>query len=161
MLLDFAILAASRMLAEVNPGGNPSLVVDLLNLQWWQALLAILGVLGLSPAPWLLGLAANRIGFTAPMRADFKRQMDDMAEAHKRELAGKDAYYGALLTGKDERYADLQKTNDANSKAVVKERDRADVVTDAAFEVVEALRANTHVIASIRELAEETPEGGS
>lgn len=137
---------------EINQGGG--MYVDLLNLQWWQAVGAIIAALGLSPAPWLLGLAANRIQFTNVARKDFERQIAEMTAAHARELTARDAYHQGLMTGQLQRYSDLERSNASNIAAAERERARADEVTDAALELGEILQANTHVMASLHEAAE-------
>jgi hypothetical protein len=153
-------MMAAQVYADVNPDQPSGLTIDLLNLEWWQSLIAILGLLGLSPAPWLLGLAVNRIQFTGPARADFARQLKDKDDAHQRELAGKDAYYSALLVGKDQRYADLEKANAANLATAEKHEARADELTDAVIEVAEIVRQNTHVVQSFDQVTREVVQDG-
>lgn len=143
---------AVGILAEVR--NSPGLYIDLLNLQWWQTLFVILAALGLSPAPWIAGLIANRIQFTSVARKDFERQITDMNKAHARELAARDAYHQGLMTGQLQRYADLERSNTANAAAAERERARADEVTDAALALGEVLEANVHALASIGEAAE-------
>lgn len=150
----------AQFVASGSTPDAPSIVIDLLDLQWWQALLAIIGVLGLSPAPWLLGLAAGKIQFSTPARADFDRQLKDKDAAHERELAGKDAYYSALLAGKDQRYADLEKANDANREAARRHEDRADQLTEAVLEVAEIVQQNTHIVESFNEVTREVVSDG-
>lgn len=139
---------------------TPSVTIDLLDLQWWQALIAILGILGLSPAPWLLGLAAGRIQFSGPARKDFDRQLKDKDDAHARELAAKDVYYNALLVGKDQRYADLEKANEANREAARRHEARADNLTEAVLEVAEIVQQNTHVVESFDQVTREAVNDG-
>lgn len=139
---------------------SPGLTVDLLNLEWWQTLIGLLVVLGLSPAPWLLGLAAGRIQFTTPARRDFDRQLKDKDDAHARELAGKDAYYSALLAGKDVRYADLERANEANREAARRHEARADHLTEAVLEVAEIVKQNTHVVESFDQVTREVVHDG-
>lgn len=143
---------AASILSEVNQGAG--LYVDLLNLQWWQALAAIAGVLGLSPAPWLLGLATNKLQFTSIARKDFERQIAEINAAHERELTARNAYHQGLMTGQQQRYSDLERSNAANAAAAERERARAEEVTDAALELADVLRANIHVMASIDKAAE-------
>ena len=47
------------------------MVIDLLDLQWWQIVVGLVGVLGFSPAPWILGLATNKLQFTSTADANY------------------------------------------------------------------------------------------
>jgi hypothetical protein len=101
-------------------------------------------VLGLSPAPWILGLAVGRIQFTK------------VADAlHARELAEQSRHYEALLAVEASRYAELTVTNKANADAVEKHRGRAEEVTDAALQMTEVVAANSHLIAQLNAVARE------
>jgi hypothetical protein len=150
---------ALSVLREASSGA-PGLIIDFTNLQWWQTAIGLLGVLGLSPAPWLLGLAAGKIQFSGPARRDFERQLVDKDAAHQRELDAKDAYYRALLAGKDERYAELQKANDANREAARRHEERADNLTEAVLEVAEIVQQNTHVVESFDQVTREVVSSG-
>ena len=147
--------AVAHLLWQAVPdgGGATGVFLDLTNLQWWQTLIGILGVLGLSPAPWLLGLAAGRLQFSAPARADFEAQKKEMRDAHQRELDSRDKQSALLLELAGQRYAELQQANLANIEAAERHRRRADEVTDVALEMSEVVRANTHVMASVGEAA--------
>lgn len=152
-----AVMAAlvAHLLRQAVPdgGGTTGVFLDLTNLQWWQTLVGILGVLGLSPAPWLLGLATGRIQFSAPARADFEAQKKEMRDAHERELNARDRQSVLLLELAEQRYSELQQANQANIEAAERHRRRADEVTDAALEMSEVVRASTHVMASVGEAA--------
>lgn len=153
--LTLAVIAASVMADVTDPTTPRGLVLDFANLAWWQALLGVIFALGLSPAPWITGLAMGRLQFAAAARRDFERQLREQVEMHGRELGAKDVYYGALLDGKDQRYADLKEASTKNAEAAERERRRADEVTDAALDMTEALQASTHVIASVNQIARE------
>jgi hypothetical protein len=129
-------------MADVNPG--PTLMVDLFDLQWYQSLGLLLAGLGLSPAPWLLGLATNRIQFTGPAEKEKQRALEEQKR-----------HYEALLASEARRYSDLEKSNEQNAAAAKTERTRADFVTDAVLEIKEVVEANTHVIASVHQVARE------
>jgi hypothetical protein len=144
-----ALLAFLTQFSEVGP--NTGFYVDLLNLQWWQTLIVILGLLGLSPAPWLLGLAAGRIQFSAPARKDFERQMSVAETAHEKALTEKDRHYQALIEFLQTRYSDLEAANKI-------EKERADQLTDAAFEMTDVVRASTHALNSLNQVAREVTE---
>lgn len=153
MVIDPLLVALLNFL-ETNPGGGTSGVfIDITNLEWWQALSALIGALGLSPAPWLLGLATGKIQFSGPARKDFERQLVDLSAAHGRELEARDKYHGALMTGQQTRYADLERSNTANAEAAERERVRADAATEAVWEMAEVAKASAHVMASVGEAA--------
>ncbi len=135
---------ASPLAVATSTTGQPSLVVDLLQIQWWQGLAAFLVALGLSPAPWILGLAFNRIEFTAPAAA-----------RHKAALAEQQRHYEALLDLWKSRYSELEIANAANAASAETHRSRAEKLTDSAFEMTEVVRANTHVIESLNDIARE------
>lgn len=116
------------------PGG---VVVDFLNLQWWQTLIGIIAALGLSPAPWLLALSTGRIQFSGPATAEKTRALEEQKR-----------HYEALIAEKD-------KTSETNRIAAEKNKERADIVTDAALGMTKVIEANTHVIASVNEIARE------
>lgn len=127
---------------EQTPG--PSVILDLLDIQWWQALGMFVGALGLSPAPWLLGLAAGKIQFSAPAEREKNRALEE-----------KERHYEALLALERQRYADLEKSNEKNAAAAETERKRANAATDAVLEIKDVVEANTHVIASVHQVARE------
>lgn len=143
--------AAGAVLAETNPVPNGGIVIDLLDMQWWQAVLAIIGTLGLSPAPWILGLATGKIQFAAVAREDFARQVKEREAAHQRELAGQTAHHQALMEVERGRYSELQRAADKNATAAERERLRADEVTDALFQVGDVIRGAEHFMASALE----------
>jgi hypothetical protein len=47
--------------------------------QWWQYIVAILGVIGLSPAPWIVAVLTGRL---MPLGAHLQR-IADLKESHK------------------------------------------------------------------------------
>lgn len=130
--------------ADVNNPNGPSLVIDVFDLQWYQTLSLLLAGLGLSPAPWLLGLATNRIQFTGPANAEKNRALEEQKR-----------HYDALLAVEIKRYDALDKSNEKNASAAETERKRADYVTDAILEIKDVVEANTHVIASVHQVARE------
>lgn len=111
-------------------------------LEWWQAVVAIIGVLGLSPAPWLLGLANNRIQFTRAADA-----------AHARELAAQSGYHAAILQEKDKAYGELKESQVGYKTATKIERERANKATDALGDVATTLEVVVHLLNSLDEAA--------
>lgn len=169
MLVNRVAVAA---LADVGGGTGPSLVIDLLNLQWWQQLGLVLTALGLSPAPWILGLALGRIQFTKAADAAHQREIDALKEGHAREIENlketarqeRDQlieYHKNVVNGKDERYADLDEAHKANLGALEAQRVRAETLTDALSESTTALKMTNHILVEMKRSAEEvTPDGG-
>lgn len=158
-----ALTAAATAWAFVS--GTPTdsgggLYLDVLNLQWWQAIMAIAVALGVSPAPWITALATGRLLF----RADLERQIKKSDTEHEKALAQQKAYYEALLQNKDQRYAELSTANQGNVQAAAAERDRANEITDAALEMAEVIRANNHFLESFgqaQRIAEGTAQNGT
>lgn len=136
------------VLATQGAGGG--FYVDLLNLQWWQALIGIVVALGLSPAPWITALATGRLLF----RADLDERLRKRDQEHEKALESQKSYYEALLVGKDERYADLKSANEANAQAAIRERERAEEITDVALELSDIVRANNHFLESLGAVSE-------
>lgn len=159
-MLDAIGPLASR-LSEVNPAGG-GIYVDLLNIQWWQAVVALLVALGLSPAPWLTAMATGRLLF----RGDLAERIAERDKAHAAALAERDRthaaalaerdrYHAALLAAHEARYADLETSNTRNVEAAQQERQRADKATATLESVAEALEANSHIMAALRDVGAE------
>ena len=124
--------------------GSSPVVVDLANLQWWQALIGLITVLGLSPAPWLLGLASGKIQFSTPAQKIYADRIQDLDEHHKQVEAIQ-----------AERYADLKESRNYYRDAFNTEHDRANKATETVAEVLDAIKATNHVMSSINIAAEE------
>ena len=104
-MMDFGMALLLSLAEQIPDGGGTGVLLDVANLQWWQTLVGVLGIAGLSPAPWLLGLATGRIQFSAPARTDFEAQKKEMREAHERELTSRDRQSEMLLNLGAERYS--------------------------------------------------------
>lgn len=154
------MLAVADVVAP--PENDPSLVVDLLDVQWWQWLAGALAALGLSPAPWILGLASGKIQFTAVARKDFERQLTEKDTAHERELTARETHHAALMAQEQRRYDEQQQATLKNAAAAEKERERADEVTDALLGMADVVRANQHFMSSSLEAGhQEVNENGT
>ncbi len=127
------------------------MLVDLANLEWWQTLIGIAVGLGLSPAPWLLGMAFGRIQFSAPARATYDERVADLKAQHADAVKALTTYHAEVLTERDGRYAELKQSRDYYREARIVERDRADKVTDQLAEALELARLNTHLLQSLDE----------
>lgn len=133
------------------------MIVDLANLEAWQGFVALLGVLGLSPAPWLLGMALNRIQFTAPAEKAYAERTTELKEAHAITVDNLKAAHSAaiaeivnhhaqLVAVKDTQYAELKESRNYYRQARLAEADRADKATDQLAEVVEVVKANVQLL---------------
>lgn len=156
--------ALLQLLAAIGEEGstpnNGTLIIDLLNMQWWQALFGIVAGLGLSPAPWILGLATNRIQFTAAANAAYEKREADLKAGFAREMQALRDYHEQVLAAKDQRYADLEEVHDRNVEALNSQTERADKATTAVYGVTGALKQTAHVIDELRQAAQEvTPNG--
>lgn len=138
---------------EQAPGGG--FYVDLLNLQWWQALIGIAVGLGLSPAPWITALATGRLLFRADMErqlnakdAEHARAIERIDIEHARAMAEAKTNYETLRNIDKERYDEVKDALAANAIALEAQRSRSDEVTDGLLEVGDVLKANVHVLES-------------
>ena len=144
------IATIARMVGEEGGGGGGStLVLNLLDLQWWQTLVIVLGAAGLSPAPWILGLATHRIQFTAAAEANYEKRVAEHAE-----------HYDALVAVKDQRYADLEAAAQKNERALELEKERADTAMGALVKSTEVAEMTVHVIQELRQAAQEVDTDG-
>lgn len=130
-------------------------MIDLGNLEWWQAFIGIVAALGLSPAPWILGLAIGRIQFTAPAERITEKRIADLKSAHAAETAELVRHHAELADEKDARYGELKESRDYYRDARIVERDRADKVTDSLAEALELARLNAHLLESLDETAKD------
>lgn len=147
--MDWFIVAmfGFRVLTEVGgggSGGDPSLNIDLLDLQWWQILVGILGVLGFSPAPWILGLATNKLQFTSTAEANFALRAQEMR-----------THYDALAAEKDKAYTALEGTVAKVEQAGAIDRQTAAISTEALAESTEVTKMAIHVVNELRQAAQE------
>lgn len=133
------------------------MIVDLADLSAWQTVIALLGVLGLSPAPWLLGMAIGRIQFTAPaaksydervaeLKAAHDATVDNLKTAHNSAVAEIVRHHTDLVAVKDTQYDELKESRNYYRAARLAEADRADKATDQLAEVVEVVKANVQLL---------------
>jgi hypothetical protein len=113
-------------------------VIDMIDLQWWQSAAVILGALGLSPAPWILGLALGRIQFTAPATRAFEARVADLKESHAQAIAELVKHQSDIETGWNRGYAELKDSRDYYRDARIDEakarREATDQLTAVASE---------------------------
>lgn len=131
------------------------MLIDLANLEWWQTLIGIIGVLGLSPAPWILGLASGRIQFSKPAQADYDKRVADLKEQHATSAAALAAFHVDQLAQRDERIAELKTSLAKVDEARTVERDRADAATAMLGRAVEAVEVSNHLLDSLGQAARE------
>ena len=147
---------AMSVFAETGGGDAPSgVVIDLLNLQWWQTLIGIIGLLGLSPAPWLLGLAAGRIQFTAAAEARHQRELAAQTKRHEREMEAQRQYHADVLASRDQRYSDLQGTLAKSREGQDLLREQNEKLTDALVDSTEVLKVTNHALVEFNEIAKQ------
>jgi len=132
------------------------MLVDLAALDWWQALAAILVALGLSPAPWILGLAVGRLQFAGPAAREHDERIADLKAQHALEVGNLTTYHLSIIGGKDERYAELRESRDGFRAATRIERERADKVTSTLAEFGELGKLAVHALTAIDEAAKDT-----
>lgn len=171
-MVDWLVAATLRFFETNDSGsGGPSSLIDLLDLQWWQLLLAIVTTLGFSPAPWLLGIAFNRVQFTKTADAAHERELNEVKAAHERELAARDAgwlrektqmesHQAFVLASMEQRYADLEVANHKNIEAAELQRQRADEATSALAQSTEVLQMTNHILQELKRSAEEASPNG-
>lgn len=147
-----ALIVAMITSVEVNPA--PSF--DFLDIQWWQALGALLVALGLSPAPWLTMLATGRLLF----RSDLDARLAERDRVHTAAMAAKEVSHQAILDERERRYDDQKRTSDNNAVAAETERRRADALAEGVLEVVDVMKAANHYMAAVDEVAREAQSDG-
>lgn len=135
---------------------DPSMpvILDFAGLQWWQWLLGVLGTLGFSAAPWIAGLAAGKIQFTAQANKQYDERTADLIKNH-------DARIADLKQHHEERFKEMKDSRDGYKAATKEERERADRATDALGGMVEVVSATNHVVTSFQEAAQTTHPGGA
>lgn len=144
-----AMAVSYRVITEVGGGGSgggdaPSLNIDLLDLQWWQILVGILGAIGFSPAPWILGLATNKLQFTSTAEANFAIRSEEMRK-----------HFEALALEKDKAYAVLEARTAKIEQAAATDKQTAAVTTEALAESTEVAKMAIHVVQELRQAAQE------
>lgn len=136
------------------------MLIDLANLEWWQTLIGILGVLGLSPAPWLLGMATGKIQFTAPAAVQAEKRVSDIKEANVEQVKSLVLYHDGIIKAKDDRYADLLESRNGYKAAVVVERDRAEKSTEMLGDFTELGKLAIHALTALDEAVRENDVPG-
>lgn len=145
MDLIIAMVVSLGVLSEIpGGGGGGGLTVDLMNLQWWQTLMVVLAAAGLSPAPWILGLATNKIQFTSTADANYEKRAQEMRDN-----------YEALVAEKDKAYAVLEATVTKTEQAGAIDRQTAATATEALAESTEVTKMAIHVVQELRQAAQE------
>lgn len=123
------------------------------NLQWWQALFAILAGLGLSPAPWILGLAVGRLQFSAPAERATAQLVKTINDAHALQLAESEAAWTRS-------YNELKLSRDTYMHAWETERESSGLATTQLAEVAKAAgRAAATTVAAVTDATLKPREG--
>lgn len=139
---------------------NGTLIIDLLNMQWWQALGAFVAAAGLSPAPWILGLATGKIQFTSTADAAHARELAAREKSYEDQIEQLERYHVTVVSQRDERYADLVKTNERNIEVADQQKARGDKLEDALTQAAVVIEQNSHVLLELKQSAEEVTPGG-
>lgn len=141
-------------------------LIDIANLQWWQQLFGIIAIIGLSPAPWLLGVATGRIQFTAPAAKNYAERTAELKAAQALTLEEKDKTHSAsmaeLVKHHTElrnidaaRYEEMKASRDGYRTATKEQRARADAATEAVGRAVEAVDTMNHFLSSLDQVINE------
>lgn len=124
-------------------------------LEWWQALAAIIGAFGLSPAPWILGLAFGRLQFSAPAERQTAALVKTLNDAHTLQLSESDA-------GWQRSYDELKESRDTYKLAWETERDGRAAATEQLADVAKAAgHAAATTVAAVTDAALKPKEGGA
>lgn len=144
---------------------------------WWQGLVILIGALGLSPAPWILGLAFNRIQFTKTATELHDQRVAELKEGHARELDAAKAsaavavttatnaavtaidmatkHHQELSAAKDAAYAEMRQSRDYYREARLAEQARANAATDQLADMAELAKANLQALRALDEVVKE------
>lgn len=162
-VLGAVVVSTGNMIfGEIAPTPDQTeVLIDVSNVQWWQYIGGILGALGLSPAPWILGLATGKIQFTTQADAQHARELEAREEAYAKEVANLKAYHDAVSAAKDTRYSDLEQANAKNIEAAEVQRVRADAATQALSQATQAIEAANHIIGEFTQASKEVSVNGS
>lgn len=143
--------------ALVEQSGSAGVVFDFANTQWWQWLVATIVALGLSPAPWILGLATGKIQFTHTAERHFEQRVADLVTANDRLLGMQHDFHGAIDREKDRALAEMTGSRDYYREARLEEKRQKDQVVDALVESIEVAHTGTRALDTIARVAEESP----
>lgn len=131
------------------------MLIDLANLQWWQALIGIAGVLGLSPAPWLLGMARGKIQFTGLAQAEHQARTDDLKAHHAAAVAELVRHYEAELKSAGRQLDEMRESRDYYRAARLEEVKAREALTEQLVESTEVGRLAVHALQSLEVVARE------
>lgn len=162
---DWLVTAVMSLIAhaageEGTTPGNGTVVIDLLNMQWWQGLSALIVALGLSPAPWILGLATGKIQFTATADAAHQRELAARKEAYEEQVEQNQKYHETVLASRDERYQDLVKANQRNIEVAEQQKQRGDKLEAALAQSTAVIGQTNHILLELKGAAEEVSPSG-
>ena len=131
------------------------MLIDVADLQWWQALLGIITLLGLSPAPWILGLANGKIQFTKPAEAQFQARIDEKDKTQAAAITELVKHHEEIRRLDAENYKEMKSSRDGYRDATAEQRQRADKATEVAVRAVEAVNTTNHVLNSLDQVFKE------
>lgn len=93
--------------------------------QWWQYVAAAIGVLGLSPAPWIAAVLTRRL---MPLGAHLER-VAELKQSHSREIDTIQTQGAATAKTLQDEITRISGERDYERTARATERERADVAT--------------------------------
>lgn len=93
--------------------------------QWWQYVGAAIGILGLSPAPWIAAVLTRRL---MPLGAHLER-VAELKESHRRETDTIEAQAAETVKTLRSEIERISGERDYERTARATERERADVAT--------------------------------
>lgn len=93
--------------------------------QWWQYVAAVIGVLGLSPAPWIAAVLTRRL---MPLGAHLER-VAELKQSHSREMDTISTQNANTVQTLRDEISRISGERDYERTARATERERADVAT--------------------------------
>lgn len=129
------------------------LVIDFAHLEPWQWLFGAIGVLGLSPAPWILGLALGRLQFTKTAQANYAARAADLISANDKLLGAQNDYHAKILAEKDKTLDERTESRDYYREARLETAGQNQRLTEALIESIEVAHTGTRALDTIAEVA--------
>lgn len=120
-----------------------------IDLQWWQALIGILVLLGLSPAPWIAAILAGRL----MTQKQHEGRVADITKAHVLVVEEMHRTSDVLERRHDATIARINEERNYERSAKDAERERSDKLAEKLMSVTEEFGATTlHLLRSLPEV---------
>jgi hypothetical protein len=128
-----------------------------IDLQWWQSLIGILVLLGLSPAPWITAMLAGRLMTLGA----HERRVADVRKADEATMAEMRRNQDTLEKRHDATIERLKEERSYERAAKDTERERSDKLADKLMSVTEEFGATTvHLLRSLPDVGERDERTG-